>query len=161
MTPGLSRSRGLMRHARTRVAPAPPVTEASLAAEPWTWPEAPGLPPQARDEGPWGPTDRVALSALLAPVDAPPAADMAAPAVVQPELLPAADRPPRRGRRARTSGGPSAAQRYGLPHGTVPVPDATVPVAPLAVAPLAVVPASVERPASGPGVFRGPVAALV
>ena len=65
--PGLSGSRGLMRHARTSVAPAPSAVSepTAVAAEPWTWPEAPGLPPQARDDSPWATTEQVVPLATL------------------------------------------------------------------------------------------------
>ena len=118
--PGPTRSRGLMRHARTSVAPAPSAAPepTAVAAQPWTWPEAPGLPPQVRDDGPWSQESVVPLATLLAPVAASVSSSPASP-VVQPTVLPAADRPPRRGRRAKTSGGPSAAERYGVPPAAV------------------------------------------
>ena len=60
-----------MRHARTSVAPAPSAVSepTAVAAEPWTWPEAPGLPPQARDDGPWATEQVVPLATLLEPAD--------------------------------------------------------------------------------------------
>src|SRR3954447_20270533 len=147
---GPDRSRGLMRHARTSVAPAPSAAPepTAVAAEPWTWPEAPGLPPQPRDDGPWTTAEQVVpLAALLEPTRTavPPIAT--APAVVQPQALPAADRPPRRGRRARAAGGPSAAERYGAVESLPPVAEAPA--------------AAGHRGSPSTGVLRGPLAGLV
>src|SRR3954462_11702086 len=101
---GPDRSRGLRPHAGTSAAPAPSAAPEppAVAAEPWTWPEAPGLPPQPRDDGPWTTAEQVVPLAAL--WERPRTFDppiVIAP-VAQPQVLPAADRPPRRGRRART-----------------------------------------------------------